>query len=463
MVWVKKSVSFAGRFLLTSCLPFFLFIACIGSIGCSPLFSSASKAKADALMREQGIALQHRRVLREEAYQSGRLLIHKKGNPAQIKQGISQLKQAADEGHSEACAALGKIYLEGRQVRKNTQVAQRYLHQAAEKGSVEAAFNLGLLYLSGKGGIPRNESQGAHWIIWAADEGMAQAQAVLADLYREGRGVAVHDKRAASYYQKAAAQGYRAAQVALADLYHAGKGLPRSLEEAFHWYQQAALSGEVYAQAMLSVLYQQGRGVSSDLNQSVYWYKKASRYQGFLVAQYRIGCHFAEGVGLDQNWHEAHRWLLLAANKGFIPAQVRMGEIYYQGKGTMPSYSEALRWYHRAAIQKDSHAQYWVGMMLLEGEGIKSNKRQAVQWIRKAAYQGAREAQYQMGLFYFNGRGVPKNYARAYGWWKIALNGVTDVTPEEIETTVDDMDPELRDAAVQLEKKYQRQYSNRRN
>ena len=52
----------------------------------------------------------------------------------------------------------------------------------------------------------------AVWYRKAADQGHAQAQCDLGDIYRNGRGVVQSSKEAALRYRKAADQGYANAQ-----------------------------------------------------------------------------------------------------------------------------------------------------------------------------------------------------------------------------------------------------------
>jgi TPR repeat protein len=76
-----------------------------------------------------------------------------------------------------------------------------------------------------------------------AEQGNAEAQAKLADLYREGKEVAQDLKESAKWYQKAAEQGVAAAQFRLGELMYEGKGLAKDLEGAAKWLQKAADQG----------------------------------------------------------------------------------------------------------------------------------------------------------------------------------------------------------------------------
>lgn len=69
----------------------------------------------------------------------------------------------------------------------------------------------------------------------AAEEGSAEAQFCLGNLYAEGQGVSRNDKQSISWFHKAAEQGYTPAQVNLGFIYAQGRGIAKNLVEAHKW------------------------------------------------------------------------------------------------------------------------------------------------------------------------------------------------------------------------------------
>ena len=66
--------------------------------------------------------------------------------------------------------------------------------------------------------------------------------------------------------------------------------------------------------------------------------------------------------------------------------------MYYQGQGVPQDYTEANRWYLKAAEQGDVRAQYSLGYMYAKGQGVPQDYIEARRWYRKAAEQGNPEA-----------------------------------------------------------------------
>ena len=89
----------------------------------------------------------------------------------------------------------------------------------AEEGDADAQFNIGDLYYNGIG-VDEDDKEAFVWYHKAAKQGHADAQYNLADMYYIGQGVEEDDKKAKKWYRKAAQQGHTDAQVALHKIEH---------------------------------------------------------------------------------------------------------------------------------------------------------------------------------------------------------------------------------------------------
>ncbi len=68
--------------------------------------------------------------------------------------------------------------------------------------------------------------------------------------------------------------------------------------------------------------------------------------------QYYVGNRFYYGGSpFEQNFHEAAKWLRLAARQGHAKAMVRLAELYEHGKGVERSQLLAEVWYRKAVIE----------------------------------------------------------------------------------------------------------------
>jgi hypothetical protein len=78
--------------------------------------------------------------------------------------------------------------------------------------------------------------------IWLplAQQGDAQAQNYVGEIYEKGLGLEADYALAAEWFRKAAEQGYSRAQINLGYLYESGLGVPRDVVTAMNWYRKAS-------------------------------------------------------------------------------------------------------------------------------------------------------------------------------------------------------------------------------
>ena len=121
-------------------------------------------------------------------------------------------------------------------------------------------------------------------------------------------------------YHTAAEQGYAEAQYCLGELYALGKGVPKDYAKAMKWFLKAADQGHAYAQANLGIIYADGLGVPEDAAEAVKWFRKAAD-QELASAQTILGTMYANGEGVPEDNAEAVEWYRRAAMQGYPPAQ----------------------------------------------------------------------------------------------------------------------------------------------
>lgn len=145
------------------------------------------------------------------------------------------------------------------------------------------------------------------------------------------------------------------------------------------------------AQNSLGFKYQKGLGVSQDYGEAKKWYVKAAN-QGNAKAQNNLGYLYEKGLGVSQDYGEAKKWYLKAANQGNTYGQNNLGLLYRKGLGVSQDYGEAKKWYLKAANQGYAKAQYNLGYLYEYGYGVSKDIEQAVQWYQKSAREGLQEA-----------------------------------------------------------------------
>ncbi len=217
-----------------------------------------------------------------------------------------------------------------------------------------------------------------------AEQGDANAEFSLGNMYARGQVATRDDGEAFRWYRKAAEQGLTKAQYALGYLYHQGRGVPRDDAEAARWYRKAADQGYAKAQYGLAFMYGYGQGVPQDYAEAVRWCRKAAD-QGDASAQYALGLRYLDGMGVSRDDAEAVRWIRKSADQGYPVAQSDLGFMYYRGQGVPQDYAEAVRWFRKAGYQGDRTAQGILFLIYFRGQGVPKDYIEAIRWLGKIA------------------------------------------------------------------------------
>jgi TPR repeat protein len=160
-------------------------------------------------------------------------------------------------------------------------------------------------------------------LLAKASAGDVAAEVAVGDAYATGNGtareplqLAADYKEAAAWYRKAADQANAPAQIHLAELYRDGRGVARDMAQALDWYRKAAEQGDAGAQGTLGLLYSVGMGVDRDDVEAYYWLCLASAVKGpnqakYLANRQSVGEHITTGeqaavAGRVAAWQAAH-------------------------------------------------------------------------------------------------------------------------------------------------------------
>src|SRR5436190_14789571 len=119
----------------------------------------------------------------------------------------------ADKGDADAAFNLGQAYRLGKGVPLDLAQAQGWLERAARKGHVDAQSTLGLLLFQNG-----NQVSAMRWLKAAAAAGEPRALLMVGTALYNGDGVPADPVTAYAYVSRAAAQGLAPAQATLADM-----------------------------------------------------------------------------------------------------------------------------------------------------------------------------------------------------------------------------------------------------
>ncbi|UQB42889.1 SEL1-like repeat protein [Thiomicrospira microaerophila] len=235
------------------------------------------------------------------------------------EQSCRAYKDSALSGDSRSQFSLALMCYEvGLGATQDYEKAAYWFEKAAQQGHIESKNSLALLYESGNG-VDQDYQKAIYWYEQAAKKGHVNAQFKLALLYYNGQGVAQDFKQAFRWYEQAAKQGDAGAQNNLASLYDNGQGIAQDYKQATYWYEQAAKQGYAKAQFNLAQFYYDDRGVQ-DYKLALYWYEQAAK-QGYSNAQFNLGAAYANGLGVLQDFIQAHKWMNIASASGHQDAR----------------------------------------------------------------------------------------------------------------------------------------------
>jgi len=149
-----------------------------------------------------------------------------------------------------------------------------------------------------------------------------------------------------------ASAGAAGAQAYLGLFYGEGLGVQRDYQESVRWYHAAAEQGQVNAQMILAFIYDGSENMAAyrktfqvDHTEAVKWYRLAAE-RGNTAAQYFLGYDYAQGIGVPQDFIEAHMWLNLAgANEAADTVQADSIKLrdFIAGRMTPGQIAEAQR------------------------------------------------------------------------------------------------------------------------
>ena len=250
-----------------------------------------------------------------------------------------------------------------------------------------AQFDLGKKYLQGDG-VPKDSTEAVKWFRKAAEQNNPFAQYFLGKMYAKGDGVTEDITEAMKWYRKAAEQGEAIAQLALGAGYAIGQGVPKNSAEAVKWYKRAAEQGNAKAQAQLGSIYYFGEAMPKDSIEAVKWFRMAAE-QHDAFAQYCLGKMYANGDGVTKDITEAIKWYREA---GSAYAAFELGLIYHNGNGIPQDSQEAVKWYRKAAEQNHAGALFNLGVIYLEGIGVLKDEIESLAWYNLAVAAGSESA-----------------------------------------------------------------------
>lgn len=264
-----------------------------------------------------------------------------------INEGLTGLFKLARDGNSKAQWNLGKLFMFGNYLPQNREQANYWLKKSAEANNAYGQFFYGASFLNRE---VKDYSSAFYWINEANKKKLPESYSVLAQLYRNGFGVAQDIKKAFELNLEGAKLGDRTAMFDVAYSYGEGQGVEVNQSEAFKWYKKLADSGDSSAQNNIGSMYQHGKGVSKDSSEAFRWYMKAAK-GGNSLAECNVGRCYASGEGVEKDLTEAVKWYGKSAEHGNPQGYSALAYCYANGLGVAKDLSKAAYWQDQANIR----------------------------------------------------------------------------------------------------------------
>jgi TPR repeat protein len=220
---------------------------------------------------------------------------------------------SASQGSTWGELGLSSCYLLGWGVRQDQVEGIKLLKRSAERGNMQAQYLLGLDYHQGAFGLAKDDAEAAKWWKRSAQQGWANGQKAVCDLYRYGVAVTKNYVEAAKFCRLAADQGNVSAQVALASAYLNGEGVKQDDAQAAQLYLAAAERGDAWGARGFAFCLVNGRGHEKDFGAAVKWYNAAIDRGELKLSPGGLAYLYETGQGVPQSYVEAYKWTLIAA------------------------------------------------------------------------------------------------------------------------------------------------------
>ncbi len=127
------------------------------------------------------------------------------------KEQLEILKYFASKDDIRALIFLGDLYIQGKYVKKDDELALAYYKQAQSLGSIKAKYNIGRYLIEGNYSN-LDISKGLNLIYQASKAGLKEAQYYLAEVYYQGKIVNKDLNKAYIYAQASYSRGYSKAK-----------------------------------------------------------------------------------------------------------------------------------------------------------------------------------------------------------------------------------------------------------
>lgn len=340
-----------------------------------------------------------------------------RGLPQNIDSAYMLYTQAHQAREEMGTYFIGRSYLEGWSVEKDTLMAIPYLKSAAAEGVGDAAYEVAEIYNFGKAGVTPNADSAVAYYFAGHNGGSGAASYFIGrQLLNEG----AFDK-ATDYLYVGAKRGDVDAMVTYAICLQQGIGFkeadPKTAYTIFENIANNYHDSRAYQQLGVACL--QGNGCTEDESLGKAYLDTAAKMDN-IQAMYFLGLCYLNGYGCNADTAAAISWLERAADNENIRAINALGDVYE----SLEDFKNAVLYFEKAVAMGSLEGYCNLGYCYEQGQGVVLNSQKAYE-----LYMYAAEHEYNRGYrcvagCYMNGIYVEENPAEALKWFqKAAANG----------------------------------------
>lgn len=340
---------------------------------------------------------------------------------------------------------IGCMYLEGKGVEKDEEIAEEYLGTSAGAGNIYSKNKLAMLYLK-RGDVNRVPE-----IIETLKEVAEKTDNIwpmyaLGNIYSSEMYNCKDIELAIKWYKLAEKDGSEYVSYKLGKIYLDEQSQYYSVVKGIEHMKKAYEKGNMMAAYQLGKVYADKSKECYDLEKAMEYYKVAAENENALAA-YQLGKIYLDENNGNQNLQGAIYYLKLAAEKDSQFATYQLGKIYYDEKYGLKDDTKAYYWFEKSAkegniraayqmakidygkqnyinaaklFQKvdDVYSHYYLGKIYLdESKGNPLyNPQKGLKYLRQASSEGNTFASMEIGLSYLRGKGVTRDVKAAKDW-----------------------------------------------
>lgn len=255
----------------------------------------------------------------------------------QFKKALEEAQKRADIGDPAAMTLIGMLYMEGRAVEQNSEMAASWFKRAADAGDPHAALYYGVNIFNGIT-MEADKLTGVQYIKQSAEAGVPEAY---------------------SYY----------AQILMNQAPEKDK-----LDIGLVWFLKGAVAGDPYSAYSAAELLAEGTTSVKPDEYAARALLESAAYSGNVAAQLELALWMYDGRGGPKNAEGAFTLVKLVAVNNVPSAQVSLARFYFNGIGTAKNPVMGASWYMLAQQGNQGADDLDILMKKLTPEQLKKAK-----------------------------------------------------------------------------------------